>query len=170
MLNDTVFSKSEIRQLRTILKKAMDDNIPHPRLQNSIPGIVIVTIVILAIIFVARYHTKRKPLEKLHKENIGSAAIWFLIAIAFFFGLSQFNLIHMKDWVISDGDLLLIFSIVVGIIGCVWAIYARVDAERAFHEANRAHVESSAAYQQAKATYESFGSSFDFGTSLSGEQ
>jgi hypothetical protein len=62
----------------------------------------------------------------------------------------------------SEVDGLVMLMSVIGIIGAIWAVFARVDAERAFNAAKEAKDEAIKAKEESVKTYKSFGASFEF--------
>lgn len=82
-------------------------------------------------------------------RNFKWIAVWGAISVVFTIGFFQMGLIHSKnEWYFSHADLLLLLATIVAIIGAVWAVYARIDAEKAFNESKRTRL--------------SFGNSFKF--------
>ena len=129
--------------------KAMDKRETFDSSQPII-GIILIFMCVGAILFFLK---KSKKLEEGHKKNLKDAIFWLAMLILMFSCFYLFGWIHptmKKGFFFSHGDILLVGATVVGIIGAIWAILARIDAERAF--------------EQSRMTYNALGSMFDFAT------
>jgi hypothetical protein len=104
---------------------------------QPILGIVFLGLGAISILFMLRRTMKAKKFEAEHKRNFKDVGIWFFIVSVIFAGLYFQGWIHpvnKNGFFISHGDVLLITVSIIALIGAVWAIYARIDAEKAFKE------------------------------------
>ena len=91
-----------------------------------------------------------KKIRNVHTSNWFWVCIWIILAILFLFGLSKLGMIHppINGFEVSHLDLILAIASIIAVIGAVWAVFARIDAEKAFNESKRTRL--------------SFGNSFKF--------
>jgi hypothetical protein len=98
-------------------------------------------------------HKKDKDVLKIngvHAYNWTWVGIWVICAVSFTVGLVNLGLIHFpyNGFTVSHLDLVLAIASIIAVIGAIWAVYARIDAERAF--------------KKSEETLDAFGANFGF--------
>ena len=115
---------------------------------------VLVLLSIASVYFISKNANR---IDKFYKKkgdrarNLWWTLTWVGISIIIIIGFFKLGLLHSdKPVYFSHADLFLIIATIIAIVGAVWAVYARIDAERAF--------------VQSKKTYDALGTMFDFTT------
>lgn len=119
---------------------------------------IIFTVFFLFFLFLMirreRKENKEREIKKLkdiiYIRNLWWTLRWFSLIFCLIGALYSFNVFHVEFRYpfVSKVDGIIWFMTIVGIIGAIWAVFARIDAERAFN--------------QSKKTYDALGATFDF--------
>jgi hypothetical protein len=120
-----------------------------------------IPILIWIIIVWIDFYKKKKSISELwnvHTINFSWVFLWLLSGVSFCYALYQSGKIHVpkNGFTVSHLDLILAVASLIAIVGAVWAVYARIDAERAFKK-------SEDTFKKSQETLEAIGnSSFPF--------
>lgn len=79
---------------------------------------------------------EREKKEK--KRNYRWVAYWLLATAILFWAFKELGYIHNpKNFAFSHADLLLAVASIIAIVGAVWAVFARIDADKAFKKSQQ---------------------------------
>lgn len=101
--------------------------------------------------------------DKVKKRNYAWATFWLIDSILLFSALLCLDIIHNpKNFWFSHADALLAIASIIAIIGAIWAIFARIDAEKAFNKSHQTYLKSDEALKKSNETLDAFGANFNF--------
>jgi hypothetical protein len=143
---DSLLKKTEslIIQTDSVYKYVKkQDNIP--KMHDNGYGVYVSFLFILCTIILIRYNKKIDSLiykkftsEKVKERNIIWALLWLIDSAILFGALMCLGIIHNpKDFWFSHADILLAFASLIALIGAIWAVFARIDAEKAFKKSEQ---------------------------------
>lgn len=121
---------------------------------NGLCFTILFALLLSFMIYFERKENKKRDFSKFKditfRRNFSWTILWFFLIFFAVGALYQYKVFHLEFPYpfIAKVDGIIWFMTIVGIIGAIWAIFARIDAERAFN--------------QSKKTYDALGSTFDF--------
>jgi hypothetical protein len=150
---DSIKAFTDYQMMLTEIKKIEPKNHSVNQTRGYIETLLPLLIIIVWRLGKFLKYKKKKEILKINGVeafNVIWVIIWLACAIIFTRGLVDLGLIHFpyNGFEVSHLDLVLAIASIIAVIGAVWAVYARIDADRAFKKSEQ--------------TLDAIGSTFDF--------